>query len=210
MTALRVDGDGLALRYPARRDAEALFALGRDPRVTRWFSWGPYRDAQQARDWIGTLPRRRAAGKALEFVIVDDADAPLGVILLTEFAPRDRRAVVGTWLGRAHWGTGVNAHAKALLIALAFGPLGLRRLGAYADVRNARSEAALERLGFRREGVLRDFHRHDDRPRTVALYSLLPADWRRNAASKRPARVSGTVPAPFRALPHGSAAGRRD
>ncbi|HWH10609.1 MAG TPA: GNAT family protein, partial [Solirubrobacteraceae bacterium] len=47
----------------------------------------------------------------------------------------------GTWLGRAHWGTGANRDAKALIARLAFGSLGLERLGAYADVRNLRSQA---------------------------------------------------------------------
>jgi ribosomal-protein-alanine N-acetyltransferase len=136
--------------------------------------------------------------------IVDDTDTPLGVIMLAEFVRRDRRAVVGTWLGRRHWGSGANAHAKALAFALAFGPLRLRRVGAYADVRNARSQAALLRLGFLREGILRDYHRHGDRARTVALYSLLAADWRRSPLARTPARVSGTVPRGFLPLTHGS------
>jgi len=203
--ALRIDGDGLALRYPAARDADALFALAGDARVTRYFSWGPYQERREASDWIASLPARRASGAALELAIVDGLDVPIGIIMLAELSGRDRRAVIGTWLGHAHWGTGANAHAKALLIALAFGPLRLRRLVAYADVRNERSQAALRRLGFRQEGVLRDYHRHGNRARTVALYSLLPADWRQSAAAGRPARISGAVPRAFRPLPHGSA-----
>ena len=49
MSHLRVDGDGLALRYPAQRDADTLFTLASDARVTRYFSWGPYRDPQEPR-----------------------------------------------------------------------------------------------------------------------------------------------------------------
>ena len=161
-------------------------------------------------DWIRSLAGRRASGAALELAIVGADDTPLGIIMLAEFAPRDRRAVVGTWLGRRYWGTGVNAHAKALVISLAFGRLGLRRLGAYADVRNARSQSALRRLGFQQEGVLRDYHRHGGRPRTVALYSLLPADWRASPAAALPARVSGTVPRRFRPDTHGSGRARPD
>src|SRR5271154_4397595 len=151
---LRVDGPNLALRYPARRDATALYGLASDARVTRYFSWGPYRDPEEARAWVRSLPPRRANGTALEFAIVDASDVPIGIIMLCEFAARDHRAIVGTWLGRAHWGTGANDEAKALISALAFGPLGLRRLAAYADVRNLRSGAALERIGFTREGEL--------------------------------------------------------
>jgi ribosomal-protein-alanine N-acetyltransferase len=74
-----------------------------------------------------------------------------------------------------HWGTGANRETKALVAHLAFGPLRLERVGAYADVRNARSQAALERLGITREGTMHAFHRHDDVPRDVVLYSLLRA-----------------------------------
>lgn len=196
--ALRVQGPQLALRYPALRDVPAFFALGRDRRVTRFFSWGPYRHQDEARDWVRSLPARRTRGEALEFAIVDGSDTPIGLILLCELAVRDRRAIVGTWLGRSHWGTGANAEAKALIAALAFGPLRLRRLAAYADVRNERSQRALERVGFTREGVLRDYHRHADRPRTVALYSLLQREWRASPLAAVPARISGSAPPAFR------------
>ncbi len=201
---LRVDGPSLALRYPVSRDAPALYALASDARVTRYFSWGPYRDQDEPRAWVRSLPARRARGVALELAVVDIADAPIGIVLLSEISLRDRRAIVGTWLGRAHWGTGANAEAKALVAALAFGPLGLRRLGAYADVRNRRSQQALQRVGFTREGALRDYHRHGDRPRTVAVYSLLYREWRASPLAGVPARISGRVPKAF--LPPSGAA----
>jgi ribosomal-protein-alanine N-acetyltransferase len=194
---LRVEGPSLALRYPAMHDAPALYALASDARVTRYFSWGPYRDEEEPRAWLRSLPGRRASGAALELAIVDASDRPVGIILLCELSARDRRAIVGTWLGRAHWGTGANAEAKALITALAFGPLGLRRLAAYADVRNVRSQEALERLGFSREGVLRDYQRHADRPRTVALYSLLQREWRDSPLAAVPVSIVGTVPRAF-------------
>ncbi len=196
--ALRVQGPTLALRYPAARDARALLALAGDRRVTRYFSWGPYRDEAQPRAWVRSLAARRASGAALEFAIVDASDTPIGVILLAELAARDRRAIVGTWLGHAHWGTGANAEAKALVAALAFGPMRLLRLAAYADLRNTRSQEALRRVGFTREGVLRDYHRHAGRPRTVVLYSLLHREWRTSPLARVPARVNGAVPKAFR------------
>ncbi len=79
---------------------------------------------------------------------------------LTELSRRDRRAVVGTWLGRSHWGTGANRESKALIAHLAFRLFGLERLGAYADLDNPRSQRALANVGFQREGVLRRWHRH--------------------------------------------------
>jgi ribosomal-protein-alanine N-acetyltransferase len=130
-------------------------------------------------------------------VIVDQVDRAIGVTLLSELSRRDRRAVVGTWLGRAHWGTGANTEAKALICALAFGSLALERLGAYTDVRNARSQAALERVGFVREGVLRAFHRHDDVPHDLISYALLRSDWQAGELARVPVDVLGEPPAAF-------------
>lgn len=195
--AFAVRGARLGLRYPCPGDAAALYALARDPRVTRFFSWGPYRAVDDARAWIATLAARRAEGVALELAIVDAHDRPVGITLLNDVSLRDRRSVVGTWLGQAYWGTGVNRDSKALVAGLAFGALGMTRLGAYADVRNARSQAALERVGFRREGVLRAFHRHGDEPRDVASYSLLREDWRRSELARGAGVVDGRPPAAF-------------
>lgn len=192
-----MQGPRLSLRCPASRDAPALYALAADPEVTAFLSWGPYRSRQEAADWLATLPARRASGTALELAIVDADDVPIGITLLNEIDRRDRRAVVGTWLGRAHWGSGANREAKALVARLAFGPLGLERLAAYADVRNGRSRTALERLGFVEEGVLRAFHRHGGAPRDVVVLALLRADWERSPLAQIPGEVVGQPPHAF-------------
>jgi ribosomal-protein-alanine N-acetyltransferase len=149
-----VRGPRLTLRYARPDDAPALFELGRDPEVSRFFSWGPYTDASQASAFIDRMREQREAGERLEFVIVDESDTPIGITGLSEFSQRDRRAVIGTWLGRAHWGSGANSDSKALVLALGFRALELQRLSAYAHPENARSLRALERLGFAQEGTL--------------------------------------------------------
>jgi len=194
---LEVAGPSLTLRYAAAQDAPALYALARDPAVTRFFSWGPYREEAQTLAWLEGLPAKREAGELLELVVDRRGEGPLGAIALSELARRDRRATVGTWLGRAHWGSGANAEAKALVAALAFGPLGLERLTAYASTANDRSRGALERLGFRAEGVLRAFHRHPDGVHDVTIFGLLRADWQRGPLAAVPARVGGRPPAAF-------------
>jgi [ribosomal protein S5]-alanine N-acetyltransferase len=193
-----VAGSSLRLRYPEVEDAASLFALARDPEVTRYFSWGPYQAPDEAREWIATLPARREQGVALELAIVDQQAGVIGITLLSEFSARDRRCVVGTWLGRDYWGTGANLQVKGLAARLAFGHLGVERLGAYADLRNGRSQVALERVGFVREGVLRAFHRHGGEPRDVATYALLRADWPASPLASVRAEVSGELPAAFR------------
>jgi ribosomal-protein-alanine N-acetyltransferase len=190
---LEVAGPNLTLRLPGPEHVQGLFALGSDPETTHWFSWGPYRSEDQPREWVAGAAARREAGELLELVI-ERGGEPLGVTTLMELNRRDRRAMVGTWLGREHWGTGVNAEAKALVLHLGFRVLDLARIGAYCDVPNVRSQRALEKLGFTREGVLRAWHRHADAPHDVVVYGLLREEWR----SDVPVTVTGEPPAAFR------------
>jgi ribosomal-protein-alanine N-acetyltransferase len=198
---LRATGPSLTLRFAEAADAAALFELARDPEVTRFFSWGPYERVEQAEAYVARLPAERASGRQLDFVIDHLGHGPAGVIGLGEWSPRDRRAVVGTWLGRAHWGTGANLEAKALIARVAFDALGLGRIGAYAAPANPRSQRALEKLGFVAEGTLRAFHRHGDRVHDVRVYSLLREELARGPLAAVPVTIEGEAPPAFRAAP---------
>lgn len=189
-------GPTLALRPPLPEDAEALFALGQDPEVTRFFSWGPYRSIEQPRTWIAEQAERRGRGAALALAVVHAHDGVVGITELAEWSRRDRRAMVGTWLGRRWWGTGVNGASKRLILALAFDHCGLQRVGAYADVTNPRSQRALVRAGFTREGVLRAWHRHGDVQKDVEVYGVLRTEWK--ALPGAEVELHGEVPAAFR------------
>jgi [ribosomal protein S5]-alanine N-acetyltransferase len=189
-------GPDLTLRYAEPGDAAALFALASDPEVTRWFSWGPYSSEEEPAAYIAGQAAEREAGVRLDFLV--ERDAPLGVIGLNELSRRDRRAMVGTWFGREHWGTGVNATAKAMILHLAFEICGLERVGAYSGLDNTRSTRALEKLGFRHEGVLRAWHRHGDTHHDVNVFGLLRADW---PGAPFGVRVEGEPPAPWLVRP---------
>jgi ribosomal-protein-alanine N-acetyltransferase len=198
---LEVRGPQLRLRIPREQDARRLFELASDAEVTRFFSWGPYTEEEQALAWLQTLASRRADGVALELAIADSDDWVIGITAVLEVSKRDRRAVVGTWLGQAYWGTGANAESKALVARLAFEELRMERLGAWADVRNPRSQHALERLGFVREGTLRAFHRHADERRDVVAYSLLRQEWQESPLAEVRSSVVGSPPEAFVCAP---------
>jgi ribosomal-protein-alanine N-acetyltransferase len=192
-----VRGPSHSLRVLAAPDAPALFELGRDPEVSRFFSWGPYQSPSEAADFIASLDRQRAAGDRLELGIFGADDELLGVTGLSEFSRRDRRAVLGTWLGRPYWGSGANRESKALLLALAFTSLGLLRVSALASPQNVRSVAALQRLGFVHEGVLRGWHVHSGVPHDVAVLRMLREEWERTPLAELTVSVEGAPPPGF-------------
>lgn len=198
-TDLQVVGRDYMLRFATPDDAQQLFDLGSDPAVTRFFSWGPYTSIDQPLGYIASLESSRESGRLLEFVIVQrETNLIVGVTGLTEFSMRDRRAVVGSWMGHKYWGTGVNLASKALVLSLGFNHLGLERISAYSHVRNGRSKAALERLGFVNEGILHSWHRHRDEPQDVYIHCLQKELFRRSEIGSEEISVTGTVPAAFR------------
>jgi ribosomal-protein-alanine N-acetyltransferase len=194
---LLVTGPTLTLRYATTADAPRLLELASDPLVTRWFSWGPYSQVEQPEGYIASLPEKRERGELLDFLVVHPEDGPIGVTGLSELSVRDRRATVGSWFGRPYWGSGANGESKALVAALAFRHLGLERLTAWANTRNGRSQTALERVGFHREGILRGWHRHGTDVHDVVVFRMLRDEWERSALAQVPVEVTGTPPAAF-------------
>lgn len=194
---LIVAGPQLTLRYATLDDAPALFELARDPVVTRFFSWGPYRAVAEPEAYIAGLAAKRERGELMDFLVVHREHGPIGVTGLSELSRRDRRATVGSWFGHRWWGSGANFESKALIGRLAFEHLGLDRLTAWANTRNGRSQVALERCGFKREGELAGWHRHGDQVHDVVVFGLLRAGFERSRLATVSGDVRGTPPRAF-------------
>ena len=187
-------GPTLTLRAPQPADAPALLELAADPEVTKWFSWGPYTSIGEPLAYIERCAGQRERGEQLDFLIEHRELGPAGITGLSEFSHRDRRCVIGTWFGRRFWGTGANRESKALVAHVAFVVLGMHRLGSYSNPENLRSRAALEAIGFRREGVLRDWHRHGERFHDVDVFGMLRAEWEASGLPTVPVTVEGEPP----------------
>ncbi|MEU7845717.1 bifunctional pyridoxamine 5'-phosphate oxidase family protein/GNAT family N-acetyltransferase [Micromonospora sp. NPDC049114] len=113
--------------------------------------------------------------------------AVVGTTSYYEIDPERRSVAIGhTFLGRPWWRTGINTEAKLLLLGRAFDDLGAVRVAWHTDIRNARSQAAIERLGATREGVLR---MHRQRPdgswRDTVQYAMTVDEWPNAQATLR-------------------------
>jgi RimJ/RimL family protein N-acetyltransferase len=177
-----LQGPRVSLRALAKSDVDAIFALFSDPEAMRYWAYLPYTERAQAeqrleRDFIGmaeqaSFPWGIAQGAAL-----------IGTVTLHDLNLAQGRAEIGYMLGRAHWGQGLAREAVSLAIDHAFGPLELRRLEADIDPRNTASQKLLERLGFQKEGYLRQRWRVGDEISDTALYGLLRSDWEASKSS---------------------------
>ncbi|MET7706704.1 bifunctional pyridoxamine 5'-phosphate oxidase family protein/GNAT family N-acetyltransferase [Micromonospora sp. NPDC005413] len=121
--------------------------------------------------------------------------AVVGTTSYYEIDPESRSVAIGhTFLGRPWWRTGINTEAKLLLLSRAFDDLGAVRVVWHTDIRNVRSQVAIERLGATREGVLR---MHRQRPdgswRDTVQYAMTVDEWP-NAQLRLRERLLRTAP----------------
>ena len=167
----------LVLRPPVAGDAEALFSIFSDPEVMRYWSTPPW---QRLQDAVARIERDCAAlddGSSLRLLLEPAEGGPIvGAVALLGFVEASRRAEVGYILARPAWGRGLIHEALRGLLDYAFDRLSLRRLEADIDPRNVRSASVVERLGFVREGLLRERWLVDGEVSDTALYGLLARD----------------------------------
>lgn len=122
--------------------------------------------------------RRQRQGLAFEFVVqIAGSTEVVGYIALINYAKDYRRAEVGYWIRRKHWGRGYATDALRLACSFGFGHLGLHRLAASVVDGNGRSTAVLGNLGFRLEGRRRREVRLGPRWADVLEFGLLVEEW---------------------------------
>ena len=168
----------LRLRPLVAADAGALFALYSDPVVMRYWSTPPWADRAQADELIAAEVAAMAGGQHLRLALTRlQGGALIGTCSLFSFHAASRRAEIGYALARAAWGTGLMGEALDALAAFAFTELQLNRLEADIDPRNTASAKSLERLGFIKEGCLRERWIVGDEVSDAAMYGLLRNDW---------------------------------
>jgi len=169
----------LLLRPIRHEDVHALFAMWSDVDAMRYFSFPAMTRLDQATDRVARVLKSSAEGS--DFVCTVELQATgevLGDCALFHANEQCRRAEIGFSLQRKHWGRGYMTEAASALIEHGFDSANLRRIEADIDPRNNASAQLLERLGFVREGLLRERWIVGDEVSDSALYGLLERDRR--------------------------------
>lgn len=134
----------------------------------------------EVRSYIETALQGREQGHRFAFAVVDDySGTVLGTTSYHDIAPSVRRLEIGyTWYAKSVQRTHVNTSAKLLLLAHAFGTLGCHVVGWRTDNFNFASQRAIERLGAKKDGVLRGHAlRRDGTIRDTVMYSMRSGEW---------------------------------
>ena len=174
----------VVLRRPRPSDRAAFLALRRRNRRHLAATAATPPDAPASRaaafDFDALLRRARSRTTRLFFVCRVRDGAIIGQVAVMEIVRGAlQSAYLGYWIDRAHEGRGLMRQAVVLALDEAFGRLGLHRVEANVQPSNRRSAELLRRLGFRREGVARDYLFVGGRWRDHVHWALLAEDWRR-------------------------------
>lgn len=160
--------------------APGLAAVGLDDDIWQLMPYGLMRTPEDIRRWVELVLSRQASGTDLVFAVIHLASGRVaGSTRYLNISPPDRSVEVGgTWYGAEFRRTVVNTECKYLLLANAFEKLDCIRVQIKTDLRNERSQRAIERIGAVREGVLRDHMiLPDGTVRSSVYYSILKAEW---------------------------------
>jgi RimJ/RimL family protein N-acetyltransferase len=157
--------------------ASDLFVAGHDAEIWRYMPRRAFASVSDARAFIDEALEESAQ---VPFAIVEKAwGKAVGSTRYFDIRGEHRGLEIGwTWIGLAHQRTPVNTECKRLLLGHAFERLGMLRVQLKTDVRNVKSQRAIERIGGVKEGVLRaHMVMPDGFVRDSVMYSITAGEW---------------------------------
>ena len=168
----------LRLRAFADADADDLFALHSSAYVLRYWDSPPWSERGRAQKFITASRQMAQEGTGARMAVDCISDgAFIGWCSLSSWNPDYRSAALGYCYHDAAWGHGYATEAAHALLRWAFDTLDLNRVQAEADTRNVASARVLEKLGFVREGTLREDCVVNGEVSDSWVYGLIRREW---------------------------------
>jgi RimJ/RimL family protein N-acetyltransferase len=177
-TTPTLSGRHVTLRPLVGEDRDALVAVAAADDLWDMF-YANVSQMKQPEAFFTNAFRERDYGRALPFAVIDAAGALVGTTRFMRMHEANRRLEIGgTFYAKSVQRTGVNTEAKLLLLTHAFDVLGCQCVQIRTDSLNRKSQAAIERLGAKRDGVLRGHQMlANGRLRDTVVYSILAHEW---------------------------------
>ncbi|WP_035856904.1 bifunctional pyridoxamine 5'-phosphate oxidase family protein/GNAT family N-acetyltransferase [Cryptosporangium arvum] len=175
-----LEGRYVRLEPLGPQHVDDLLATASDPEVHEHIPHPVPATREQMRRLVEVAQADADRGVRVPFAQIDRASGrAVGSTSYYEIEPdRPSLAIGYTFLGRAWWRSAINTEAKVLLLEHAFETLGAERVTWHTDIRNVRSQRAIERLGALREGVHRRHRkRRDGSWRDTVIYGMTAPEW---------------------------------
>ena len=153
--------------------------LSADRDVWRWYT-EDLTNPDDLERWMSACLKDSKSGAKMTYAVIDqETSKVIGASSYGHIDWTERCIEVGwTWLGKAHIGSGVNKHMKFLMLLHAFDTMEIERLELRTDEENVRARRAMEKIGAKHDGTLRN-HRatQGGRRRNTVLYSIIKSEW---------------------------------
>src|SRR5882672_4384844 len=177
-----INTNRLSLRWISAEDVDDVYTIYSDPEVMRYWSTPPLADRNAASKLVSEIHESFKRRELLKWgIALRKDDTLIGSVTLFHPDFTHRRAEIGYALGRAHWGQGYMQETLKAVLTYAFEVLEFHRIEADVDPRNVASIRTLERLGFQREGYLRERWQVNGEIQDALFYGLLRPDWEEQA-----------------------------
>jgi RimJ/RimL family protein N-acetyltransferase len=174
-----LETERILLRLMKPEDFELLAPLTGEQEIWAHFT-KDLSSPQELKDWMEEAFHGRKAETRMPFVIIDkDSGDVCGATSFGNISFYDKRIEIGwTWLGAATIGKGVNFQVKFAMLSFAFEAMKMERVEIKTDALNARSVAAILKIGMKPEGILRSHTlMHSNRRRDTAYFSIIRSEW---------------------------------
>ncbi|OBA04007.1 acetyltransferase [Bacillus subtilis] len=169
-----LETDRLTLRQITDQDAEAIFACFSNHGVTRYYGLENMESIEEATSMIQTFAALYQEKRGIRWGIERrDTKELIGTIGFHALAKKHRRAEIGYEIIPAHWRNGFASEAISETVSYGFASLGLTRIGAVVFTQNEASNQLLVKMGFQKEGVLRQYMYQNGIPYNTNVFSIL-------------------------------------
>ncbi len=170
----RLETDRLVLREISREDAEGIFACFSNENVMRYYGQETLNNLEQAEAFVEFFANSYKEKKGIRWGIErKGTHGIIGTIGFNSWSPKHKRAEIGYEIHPKQWRKGFTSESILKVIQYGFDELGLTRIGAVVFTENEASNQLLSKVGFQKEGILRNYMYQNGKPHDTYIYSLI-------------------------------------
>ncbi len=169
-----LETERLLLREITKDDAEGIFACFSNENVTRFYGQDTLVNMEQAEQFVEFFSESYAKKRGIRWGIERKGTKGLiGTIGFNAWSPKHKRAEIGYEINPEQWRKGYTSEAISKIVSYGFESMGLARIGAIVFIENEASNNLLTKMGFQKEGILREYMYQNGMAHDTNVYSLL-------------------------------------
>jgi ribosomal-protein-alanine N-acetyltransferase len=170
--------------------AESLFEILSLEEVTRYYGTDTFTSIEEAKKLIDMFQKNFYEKRSLRWgIVLKENNKFIGTLGLNGLQLKNKKAEIGYEIHPSYWRQGYTSEAIKEVLRYSYLELKLNRVGAVVYLENQASSNLLEKLGFKKEGELRDYLFQNNSYHTTSMFSLLKREWELLTIESKDAQV---------------------